>query len=45
MASFSDYVQNKLYNELYECGQDFLDENSDKLDLGDSLRNSGRVQL
>ncbi len=45
MASFSDYVQDKLYNELYECAQDFLDENADKLDLGYSLRNSGRVQL
>lgn len=45
MASFSDYVQDKLYNELYECGQNFLDENADKLDLGYSLRNSGRVKL
>ncbi len=45
MASFSSYVQDKLYNELFSCAKRFLQENGNKLDFGSSLHRAGYSHL
>ena len=45
MASFSSYVQDKLYNELFSCAKRFLQENGSKFDFGSSLHRAGYSRL
>ena len=45
MASFSSYVQDKLYNELFSCAKRFLQENGNKFDFCSSLHRAGYSHL
>lgn len=45
MLSFSSYVGDKLYNEMYACANKFLFDNKDKLDLGGNLKKAGFIHL
>lgn len=44
-VSLANYVQDKLYNELFSKAKHFLHENANKFDLGWSLHKVGNIRL